>query len=361
MLYRLHHVNQTQGITMNRNKLKTIRIGVFGAGRMGRRHIEIIREAGLNLCGVFDINPESLKLTSEEQGLSKELLFTDVELLFKIAAPECIIIATTADCHCELTCLAAERGVKYILVEKPMAVSIEECDRMIDICSRNGAKLAVNHHMRYLDQICLPRELIGSNEYGNLSSMTVVAGNFGFAMNATHYFDSFLYLANNEYIIETSAWFSSKEIPNPRGPQFKDQAGSIRAITNMGKRLYLEISDDQGHGISTIYAYQRGMLIVNDLTGDLLYSSREEAYRNLPTTRYAMPSINFQGKIKPAGALDSIKFLLNELINDNKTVTGEDGKRTIELLVSAYKSAENGGIPILTETKLDRTRVFPWA
>ncbi|MCT7995220.1 Gfo/Idh/MocA family protein [Laspinema olomoucense] len=335
-------------------------VAIMGVGRMGRRHIYSSQKLGLSLKFVSDISEQSLAITKQELSLPDSLIADSISDVFTPPPPECIIIATTADSHCQLVCQAAEAGVQYILVEKPMAVSLEQCDRMIETCNRYGAKLAVNHQMRFMDQYTRPKRLLETEEYGGLTSMTVVGGNFGFAMNGTHYFEAFRYVAN-EAIVEVTAWFSPEIIPNPRGPQFEDRAGSIRAITASGKRLYIDIGSDQGHGIRAIYAAKNGMIAVNELSGEMVTSVREKKYTNLPTTRYGMPGVDSQQNIEPAEVIDSSAAVLNALINNTNNVSGECGRQSIAVLVAAYQSAENGSIPVRLDSHLNRSRIFPWA
>jgi predicted dehydrogenase len=337
-----------------------MKIGIIGVGRMGRRHIQVVRQMGLDLVGVFDISQASLKLAQDEYALPNHLLIKDLDRLYSEAKPECLIIATTADSHCTLTCMAAERGTKYVLVEKPMAVSLEECDRMLETCQRHGTKLAVNHQMRFMEQYTVPKRLFATQAYGGLKSMTVVAGNFGFSMNATHYFEAFRFLMDEDPV-EVTAWFSPGSVPNPRGAQFEDQAGCIRAVTASGKRLYMEVSADQGHGIRAIYACRNGMITVNELTGELFATVREVQYRDLPTTRYAMPAVNTQQMIQPVEVIDTSAAVLNALLHGINSVSGVDGRRVVEFLVAAYQSAEQGGVSTRLNGKLIRSRVFPWA
>jgi predicted dehydrogenase len=299
-------------------------------------------------------------LAQHEHALPDSVLFHDFDTLFTAARPECVIVATTADSHCALTCRAAERGARYILVEKPMAVSLAECDRMIEVCERHGAKLAVNHQMRFMEQYTEPKRLSATDAYGGLTSMTVVAGNFGFAMNGTHYFEAFRFLAD-EPPVEVTAWFSPGVVANPRGIQFEDRAGCIRAVTRTGRRLYMEIGADQGQGIHAVYACRNGLITVNELTGELFSTEREEQYRSLPTSRYAMPAVNTRRAINPAEVIDTSAAVLAALLHDVNRVSGEDGRRVVETLVAAYESAERGSVPVRVNGTLDRSRVFPWA
>jgi predicted dehydrogenase len=335
-------------------------VGIIGVGRMGRRHIEAVRNLGWTLCGVCDIFESALEAAKNELGLSDGLLFNNLQKFYKVAKPECLVIATTADSHCQLTCQAAKCGVRYILVEKPMAVSLNECDKMIDVCSERGVKLSVNHQMRFMEQYTKPREFLQSEAYGGIKSMTVVAGNFGFAMNGSHYFEAFRFLTN-EVPTEVSAWFSDELVRNPRGARFSDRAGSIRVVTGGQKRLYIEIGADQGHGLHVVYAGRNGIISVDELSGEMFTSVRESEFRDLPTTRYGMPSQRSVVTIKPAEVVDSSAKVLQALVTGDNSVTADCGRLAIATLVAAYTSAENRGAPISLDAGLDRARMFPWA
>lgn len=334
---------------------------VIGTGRMGRRHVQVIRERGLSIIGVSDQSPEALERCRNEFQISPNQLFTNAADMLKTTHPECVIIATTSPTHCEYTCLAAEHGAKYILCEKPMAISLEQCDRMIDICEKNGALLAINHQMRFMEQYTEPKKIINSEDFGGLCSVIVVAGNFGMAMNGTHFFEMFRFMTD-EKPFEVTAWFSHENVPNPRGAQFEDRAGSIRVTTASGKRFYLEVGADQGHGIKTIYAGKYGQIVVDELKGEMFLSVRNEKERNLPTTHYGCTSIDTVKKIMPADTITPTKSVLNALINENNYPNGEDGRLAIATLVAAYCSNEHGHKPvIIDEESQPVSREFPWA
>lgn len=336
-------------------------VAVIGTGRMGRRHIQVVKELGLNLVGICDSNPEALDLATEEQGVSAEVHFAHPRRMLGETHPECVIIATTAPTHCAYTCLAAEAGARYISCEKPMGVSLAECDLMIETCRARGASLAINHQMRFMQQYTEPKRIVQSEAFGGLSSVTVVAGNFGMAMNGTHYSEMFRYMTD-EAPVEVTAWFSSGKVSNPRGPQFDDRAGAVRLTTASGKRFYMEIGVDQGHGMKVIYSGRHGQLVVDELAGTMYLAVREGEYRNLPTTRYAMPWVDRVYKIEPADTVGPTRAVLDALLHDKNPPTGEDGRLAVAVLVAAYVSDENGHIPVrLDDANLPRERVFSWA
>ena len=328
---------------------------------MGRRHIHAARKLGLNITGVVDHSPVALQEVKNEHDLGSEIFFSTQESLYAEAVPDCLVISTTADSHCKLVCDAAAWGVKYLLVEKPMAVSLAECEMMMRACSKYGAKLAVNHQMRFMEQYTKPKTLLDSEAYGGFKSMTVVAGNCGVSMNGTHYFEAFRFMADEDPF-EVTAWFSPDIVANPRGVQFEDRAGSVRVTTVSGKRLYLEIGADQGHGLQVTYAGRNGMISINEFTGEMVTSLRESQYRDLPTALYGMPADISHETITPAEVIDSTAEVLSALLSDHSNnVTAQQGMMAVRVLVAAYRSSTEGNIPIRLDRKLDFDLVFPWA
>lgn len=338
-----------------------MKVAIIGTGRMGRRHVEAVRRLGLALVGVCDISPESLELARTEQGVPSELHFSDVALMLDRTHPDCVIVATTAPSHCDYACLAAEAGARFILVEKPMAVSLAQCDRMIEVCARRGARLAVNHPTRFMPRSIEPKRLVTLRDFGGLASVTVIAGNVGMAMNGTHFVEMFRFMTGEDPI-EVTAWFSPENVPNPRGEEYEDRAGSLRVTTASGKRLYVEIGADQGHGLQVVYAGRFGRLSVDELAGTMTLVVREAEYRDLPTTRYGMPASVSEHHIGAADVVSAACAVLESLFDGSSFPSGEDGRRAVEVLVAAYQSAENGNMPVkLGSAPLPRDRVFPWA
>jgi len=263
---------------------------VIGVGRMGCKHIHAAQMLGFNLVGIFDPQAASLKKASDEFGLDESLCFSSAEKMLKNVKPDGIVIASTAPSHCMYVCLAASMGVKYILCEKPMAVSISECKKMINARKESNSLLAINHQMRFVEQYQLIKKLSNSPEFGGLKSVTVSASNFGLAMNGSHYFEMFRYVTGHK-IKQVSFSMDDENVPNPRGREFKDNSGQLFAVNEKGQRLYMELGGDLGHGLHVIYGCRNGQIFVDELAGFVRGVTRKEEFRDLPTTRYAMPEI----------------------------------------------------------------------
>ena len=337
-----------------------MKAAVIGAGAMGQRHVRALQGLGLEIVGLCDRRQESLAKVQAELGVAPTALFTDAETLLRQTSPACVVVATTADSHCALTCLAAENGARYILCEKPMAVSLEQCDRMLETCRRHGTKLAINHPHRFIAQYTELRRLTHTEEFGELSSVTIVAGNVGLAMNASHFLEMFRFLTDEEQF-EVTAWLDAERVPNPRGEQFQDAAGCVRALTPRGKRLYIDIGAAQGHGFKIVCAGRYGQLAFDVLAGSLQLSVRQPDQRELPSTRYAAPHDDTVINVGPTDAVAASRGALAALLAEADYPTGEQGRLVVRNLVAAYVSHEGGQVPVRWADPLPNERVFPWA
>lgn len=327
---------------------------------MGRRYLQVFRDLGLDLVGICDQSSESLALAANEWKLPSEQFSLEAAPLLQKTQPQVVVVATTAPSHCAYTCLAAEAGAKFILTEKPMAVSLAECDVMQETCKKHGAALAINLSARYLKAYSEPKRIVQSEAFGGLTSVTIIAGNCGIAMGGSHFYEMFRYLTE-EPPVEVTAWFSAERTPNPRGPQFEDRAGSIRLTTASGKRFYLDAGADQGHGVFTVYAGRFGQVTV-DFPGIMRVAIREEAYRHLPTTNYAMPEVLTTQITEDPDVIAPTRATLQGLLNGQNPPSGEEGRLAVAVLLAAYVSNENRHVPIrLADVEQYKERSFRWA
>lgn len=342
------------------NSAKTA--AVIGLGRMGQAHIEALLQLGIEIIALCDISEQKLLETCAKWQLETAKRYQSSEDLFMAnQKPDLLMIATTADMHCALTCAAAEAKIKMILCEKPLARSLEECDRMMEACNRAESRLAVNHQMRFIPQYVLPKQELNTPQFGTLSSMTVVGGCFGLAMNGSHYIEAFNYLTESKPY-EITAWFSEKLLPNPRGVSFLDRAGQLRVTSENGKRLFMEMGSDQGHGMTSMYATQFGHVFVDELEGEMICVARQEEFLELPVTRYGSPWNRWKKQFKPFDNVQSTKMVLSALLEGENYPDLQTGRDIIAVLVAAYHSDENKNRSVyVDDNTLPYDRVFPWA
>lgn len=146
-----------------------IRVAVIGTGIMGRDHIRAITKVdGLVLCALCDTNEAVVKKLSEENGVPYTTDYKKIPDLTKVDA---VIVNLPHFLHCESTVFFLDSGID-VLVEKPMANTVEECDRMIEAAKRNKKKLAVGHPRRFLQSYQKIKELADSGKLGRFCMYT---------------------------------------------------------------------------------------------------------------------------------------------------------------------------------------------
>jgi predicted dehydrogenase len=338
-----------------------VKAALVGLGRMGLRHLQVLRELGLDLVGACDVQEAARETARTQAGVPAAELFADAENMISRLRPELVVVATTAPSHAALVCAAAANGARAILCEKPMAVSLAQCDRMIEACKASGMRLAVNHQMRFMEQYTVAKAIVQEQSFGGLASVSVVAGNFGMANNGSHYFEMFRFMTD-EQPATVAAWFSAERVPNPRGVEFDDRGGAVRLTTASGKRFYMDASADQGHGIHVTYAGRNGRLDIDELAGRGRLVVRKREHGGAPTTRYGMPWDERDLAVAPADAVAPTRAVLSALLAGGNYPDGTIGRTAVEVLIAAYLSHEQGGATIdLAKVKPPRERIFAWA
>ncbi|HEX7282432.1 MAG TPA: Gfo/Idh/MocA family oxidoreductase [Vicinamibacterales bacterium] len=335
---------------------------LIGAGRMGMAHLQAARNIGLTPVAVCDVVDSNRVKAAAAVELPPDRLFDDAVRMFEAhQQADLVIIATTADSHRTLVEQAARSGARHILCEKPMATSVADCDAMIGACVESGSQLAINHQMRFMAQYTVVRDELATGRFGRLASMTVTGGCFGLAMNGSHYCEAFAWLTGSP-IVNATAWFSGEAFNNPRGPQFFDQAGEMRFTSADGRRLLLNIGNDQGHGMTVMYAARFGHLFVDEFEGLCLATARKPEHQSMPVTRYGMPWDRWERRFAQADNVGPTEAVMRALLDGSGYPNGTDGRNVVAALAAAYKSAASGNVPVNVDSLGDyEGRRFPWA
>lgn len=344
------------------SSLSNIKAVLIGCGRMGLSHAESCINLGIKIVGICDSFEKNLSVAAQKLSISNDNCFLSANEMFdKIPRPDLTLIATTADTHCHLTCLAAQAKSKYILCEKPMATSIEDANKMISFCEKNGSILAINHQMRFMPQYTMVKKTIKSLALGPLSSMNVIGGCMGVAMNGSHYIEAFRYLCDTPPS-SICAWFTNTKLSNPRGDNFFDAAGQVKITSNNSKRMYMDISEDQGHGMTCTYATQYGHILADELGGKISYTARKKEHMVQPNTRYGMPVNTWTDTFTLDDNISSTQKVIQALIEENNYPDAQVGKMVVLTLACAYKSNSLGSVEVeVSEKSIDDTFKFNWA
>lgn len=122
-----------------------LKIGVFGAGHLGKIHIRLIQELSdkYDLVGFFDPSDENAATAIEQFGIRR---FSSMDEL--LDAVDCVDIVTPTVTHFEIAVKALKRS-KHVFIEKPITETSEEAKQLLNLCHEAGVKVQVGHVERF--------------------------------------------------------------------------------------------------------------------------------------------------------------------------------------------------------------------
>jgi predicted dehydrogenase len=154
-----------------------IGIGVIGYGYWGPNLVRNFMEAdGARVVALSDLRPERLALAERRYPSIKRT--TDYRELLRDPAVDAVVIATPVSSHFDLT-LEALQAYKHVLVEKPLATSSEQAERLIEEAERRQRILMVDHTFVYTGAVRNIRELVAGNALGDIYYYDSVRVNLG--------------------------------------------------------------------------------------------------------------------------------------------------------------------------------------
>ena len=122
------------------------------------------------LTAVCDHDPDMVEVFRKTYPeFAKVKVYPDYRDLIKDSEVQAVFIAVRDQYHEEMAVAALEAG-KAVYLEKPMAISIEGCDRILETAYRTGSKLMVGHNMRYMDFVLKMKEIIDSGIIGEIQA-----------------------------------------------------------------------------------------------------------------------------------------------------------------------------------------------
>ena len=187
----------------------TYRAAVIGLGRMGSTFDDERTTGGAiyipychtpayvaspltELVGGADVHDEQRSIYAERWGMQGHV-YADYRELLEKEKPDIVSICTSARPRAAIVEDVALSGAKAIWAEKPIALTLEQADRMVEVCAENDVTMAVNCARRWNPHYTSARELIANGEIGDLLQATSYYL-CGLSHNGSHGIDAMRYL-----------------------------------------------------------------------------------------------------------------------------------------------------------------------
>lgn len=345
---------------------KTIRFGIIGCGEVGQSlggedvysgigevHAGYITEiAGAELVAVADIKQENARALAEKFGLKDYYL--DYHDLLAREDIDVVNICTPSGTHGAIAIDAAQAG-KHVVVEKPMEVTLDKADAIIDACGKAGVKLQVVFPHRFGKGMQKVKASIERGVFGKIVLANAMCRRYrtqdyysestwrgtwamdggGALMNqGTHIIDAFLYLMGPARSVcgrMGTLGHSDVEVEDVAAAVVEFQSGAIGVIEattcaypDFGDRIDL-------HG-------EKGSVVLEGLPPQIVswdISGEEQA----------IDLKEFEEDARPYFTHKAVFQDMVDALNEDREplLSGQEGKRAIEVIQAIYQSAREQG------------------
>lgn len=308
------------------------RVAIIGCGNMGRTCAAAVRLVpGWSVSALCDSREAAMQALVGSVAPGSACHLSSDELFRARDTFDILVIATTAPSHVPLALAAIEAGVRAILVEKPVAVSLEEARLLQRAVQASGARVAIDHTRRWAVPGDGIAHLIKLGVIGRPLSVYCAPGKGGFSMIGTHWFDLLRWILADEPV-RVRAEFDTEQAQSHRGSQFSDKSGrceidfsrQVRAVVELG------VHHARPHGVILILG-SAGRLEIDEKTGVVRLHGASGTVHQLD-----YPWVGSQGF--------GLAAALVELAGSSAIACSvDDGARALEVAIAANISARSGG------------------
>ncbi len=352
-------------------------IALIGCGRIGAlleddplrykpcTHFGGTRSAGIPVTLACDLDGKRLRDFSLRAGLSADRLYVDYRALLAERSPDAVIIATWTASHVEIAVAAIEKGVRVIVLEKPVASSVTESSRLCSIAASAGARVIVNHERRYDARYRHALKLVKSGAIGDVrtAQARVLTGPFRgksvASMGGGPLLHDGTHLADMlRFFLGEAEWVIGEFGRDSRRSGFEDRATGWIRMKN-GSDVFLEAGGSRKYFHFDIELWgTRGRISVGN-GFESLYTARDSrfysGYRDLAEDSFTFRRNNCFSELYR----EVRKMLEGGRVRAASTVA--DGHGALEIIDAIYLSSHKAGSRIylpLDPSLIDIKKIF---
>lgn len=342
--------------------MSDVGIGIVGSGFMGRTFSETLTKCCSGVRARAVTGGSRAEALAKDYGIALE---PSVASLVERADVDAVFIASPHHVHAEQAMAAAKAG-KHILVEKPMACSVSDCDAILDACEKAGVYCSISFSQRTRKCNIQGKALLDEGRIGRILQMqefclvpTGLAGLPTWQSDAANLGTLFGHAVHN---FDRIRWFTGQEIRTVYA-----KCGSIEPDVQVEGTSMVLMTLTDGTAVSLWSSFQvpkpsfpraqfatwiigeRGLMDM-DAYGELRVSAAEGAWEVVET----QAPIDWAGK----GFLDPVRLesytlqcqdFVDAVANRRPPkVTGWDGRQAVAAALAAYESSETGKEVVLS-------------
>ena len=222
-----------------------LKVGIIGLGGIARQHCNSITHINeVEVVAVADLFEEKRREYMEKYDIPRG--YTSHTELLKDDEVDAVAVVLGHQLHHQLT-LDACRAGKHVLVEKPMAISLQQCDEMIKVAAENGVKLMVGHTQRFYGTSVKAKEILDSGELGPLiTAVSYMSKNWGYSWRRPQYRSRYhgggMWLTNGVHVVDRLSWIMASQ--------------PLSVSASIGTRAHYQSGDDSA---TAFIRYKNGL------------------------------------------------------------------------------------------------------
>lgn len=328
--------------------MKQLNIGIIGAGRIGKVHMQSItyNVPTAKVLGITDVFKDGLQELADKYGIEK--VYDDYREMLADKDIDAVLVCSSTDTHADISIEAAKAG-KHVFCEKPVDLTPEKVQAVIDAVAEAGVKLQVGFNRRFDHNFAHVKSLINDGKVGNLELIKITsrdpepppaeyaAVSGGMFLDMTiHDFDMARFLAGSDV---TEVYASATCLVDPA----IGEAGDVdTAIINLKfENGALGVIDNSRRAA---YGYDQRIEVFGSLGAAM-------ASNDTPTNVTIMnsdgvttdkPLYFFLERYMQSFRDEMVQFV-DAVLNDKPTpTTGNDGLNSILVALAAKKSVKEG-------------------
>ncbi len=325
-----------------------IHVGVIGLGSAGRNHLRGYKSMpNVEVVGISDVNKDRLEAMAREFNI--EHSYTDYRQLLDDPRLQGVTICPPPYLHREIVVAAAEQGV-HVHCEKPMALTLQDCDAMIEACQKKNLILYVSFEPRQLPAFRRVKKLLASGEYGEplwLMDRRLLPATPGVWMPPPWFWKKELggglLIENGGHHFDYIRWVMG-EVETVWA-----QTATLRFKESMPP--YMEDPDIEDIAIVTMHHKNGAMSnLLNTCMvpcGNLFHLEAATATHYIALNRSSQLTVEKQGQVifeteflHHERVIISVEHFIECIRQDKRPMnTGEDGRASLELALAALESA----------------------
>ncbi len=154
--------------------MKQLNIGIIGAGRIGKVHMQSItyNVPTAKVLGITDVFKDGLQELADKYGIEK--VYEDYKEMLADKDIDAVLVCSSTDTHADISIEAAQAG-KHVFCEKPVDLTPEKVQAVIDAVAKAGVKLQVGFNRRFDHNFAHVRSLINEGKVGDLELIKITS------------------------------------------------------------------------------------------------------------------------------------------------------------------------------------------